>query len=704
MRALDTAPPPATVRAVSDTLHGITLEDPYRWMEEPDNAEFRGWLQACGAHTRSRLESIPHRDDLLRRLREVSLATHSVRSVTRAGSDLFFIRSDGGAPLPRLVVHPPDGVERVLLDPAAAHTGTGPRLSINNFMPSPDGRLVAVNLAGGGGEVTHVRVIETATGAMLPDVIQRIWGEFAVSWLPDASGFLYTQMAPEAPDDSAADPLMGMRVRIHRLGAAPDDDPLLLGPGASSHMPLDPRELPWVEIPRASSWMLAYASGARAEVRLCVAPVAELRGTDTPWRPVAEYDDLVELAAVHGDDLYLLSSKDAPNRRVLRVPLAEPALAGARVVVPEREERVLTSIAAARDALYLVEMDRGSDQISRMDYAGGALREVALPIAQRSASVIAGPDQEGVLVAVQGWTQPRTWYAFDPAGAALRDIGLGTRSSGDFSGITVESVDVESDDGARVPLTIMHSRGLPRDGSHPAILFAYGAYGVSMRPGFQPDLLPWLEHGGVYAVCHARGGGEKGRAWYLAGTGAQKHNGVRDFIACAEYLAAKGYTRPSRLAAWSSSLGGVLVGEAITGRPDAFAAAVVDGGIFNPVRFMEGVNGANQISELGDPATEEGYRALAAMDPYHHVRPGVPYPAVLLAMGLNDGRVSAWHSGKFVARVQAATSSGRPVLLRLDEEAGHAVTTLGDQRAQLLADDFAFLLWQLGHPEFQPPE
>lgn len=702
MRALDTAPPPATVRVVSDTLHGIALEDPYRWMEEPDSAEFRKWLRACGAHTRARLESIPHRDELLQRLHEVSLATHSVRNVTRAGSGLFFIRSDGGAPLPRLVVLSPDGVERELLDPAAAYAGA--RVTINNYMPSPDGRLVAVNLASGGGEVTHVRVIETATGAMLPDVIERIWGEFAVSWFPDASGFLYTQMAPEAPGDSPADPLVGMRVRVHRLGDAPDGDPLLLGPGATSRMPIDPREFPWVEIPRASGWMLAYATGARAEVRLFVAPFAELRGTDTPWRRVAEYDDLVELAAVHRDDLYLLSSMDAPNRRVLRVPLAEPALAAAQVVVPEREERVLTSIAAARDALYLMEMDRGSDRVSRMDYGGGAPREVALPIAQGSASLVAGADQEGVLVAVQGWTQPRTWYAIDRAGAPLRDIGLGTRSSADFSGITVESVDVESADGAKVPLTIMYSRALALDGSHPAILSTYGAYGISLRPGFQADLLPWMEKGGVYAVCHARGGGEKGRGWYLAGTGAQKPNGVADFVACAEYLAARGYTRPSCLAAWSSSLGAVLVGEAITGRPDAFAAAVVDGGIFNPVRFMHGVNGANQIAELGDPETEEGYRALAAVDPYHHVRPGVPYPAVLLAVGLNDGRVSAWHSGKFVARMQAATSSGRPVLLRVDEQAGHGVGAAGNQKANLLADDFAFLLWQLGHPEFQPGE
>jgi prolyl oligopeptidase len=659
-------------------------------------------MRAHGAYTRSRLEGIPRRDELLARMREVTLAASRVGNVTRAGTNLFFLRSDSGSPLPRLVVRAPDGGERVLLDPEVARGDAGPHLSIDNFMPSPDGRLVAVNLARGGGEVTRVQVIESATGAVRPDVVERIWGEFTVSWLPDASGFLYTQMAPETPGDPAADPLLGMRVRIHRLGTAPENDPLLLGPGAAAAMPIDPREFPWVEIPRASEWVLAYGVGARAEVRLCVARVAELRGTETPWRCVAEYDDQVELAAVRGDDLYLLSSRDAPNRRVLRIPLTEPSLAAAQVAVPEREERVLTTIAAARDALYLVEMERGSDHVLRLDYRGGAPREVALPIEQRSVVVVAAPDQDGVLLSVQGWTQPPAWYAFEPAGATLRDIGLGTRSPADLSSITVESVDVESADGVRVPLTILRSRDLALDGSHPVMLMGYGAYGYSLQPGFQADMLPWLERGGVYAVCHARGGGEKGRGWYLAGAGAQKGNGVRDLIACAEYLAANGYSHPSHMGAWSTSLGGVLVGGAITERPDVFAAVVVDAGIFNPVRVLEGVNGANQIPELGDPATEEGYRALAAMDPYHHVRPGVPYPAVLLPVGLNDGRVSAWHSAKFAARLRAATSSGRPVLIRIEEEAGHGVGTTREQRARLLADGFAFLFWQLGHPEFQP--
>ena len=697
------APSPAPVRMVRDTLHGIPLDDPYRWMEEPANAEFAGWMQEHGRYAQARFAAIPTRDGLVQRIRELTLSSSAVARVARAGDALFFFRSDSGAALPRLTTRAADGGERVLFDPSSAvRDNPGQHVSIENFMPSPDGGLVALNLAQGGGEISRVHVLETATGALRPDVIERIWGEFAVSWLPDGSGFFYTQMAPEGFADPTVDKMLGMRVRLHRLGTVAEDDPVVLGPGVNPAMPLEPDEFPWIEVPRGSEWMLAYAGGARAELRLCVAPVAGLRGAETPWRRVAEYDDLVEGAAMHGASLYLLSSKDAPNRRILRTPLAEPVLASAAIAVPEREDRVISEVVAARDAVYVREMVRGSDRVLRLADGDGAPREVPLPLPEPAVSLAASPDHDGILFSAQGWTQPNVWYAFDPAAGAVRELGLRSTSPADFSAVEVESVDVESFDGAQVPLTILRLRGAALDGSHPAVMMGYGAYGYSTQPNFNAARLAWLERGGVFAVCHARGGGEKGRAWYLGGQGANKGNGVRDFIACAEYLSAKGYTRPSRLGGLGGSMAGILVGRAITERPDAFGAAVIQAGQLNPVRFLEGANGANQMSELGDPATVEGYRALVAMDPYHHVRSGVSYPAVLLAVGLNDNRVSGWNSGKFAARLLAASADGNPVLIRIDDDAGHGVGSTRDQAAAQQADMFAFLFWRLGHPDFQP--
>lgn len=704
-------PPAAPVRPVVDTLHGITVEDPYRWMEEPQNAEFADWISAQGAFARAWLDVIPGRGDLLERVRELMGETAEVSRLKRAVGYLFYLRSDPGVPLPKLVVRGPDGAERVLVDPAAAAATDGEsHTSIDNFAPSPDGRLVAVSLARGGAEISRVHVVETASGAMRSDVIERIWGEFPVSWLPDGSGFFYTQMAPEGFEDPTVDRMLGMRARFHRLGTPPEDDPVLLGPGVSPSLPIDAQENPWIGVPEASDWVLAHVTSTREEMRLCVARLAELRGAETPWRCIAEYEDLIEHGwrferAVHGSDLFLLSSKEAPNRRVLRVRLDAPDLEASEVVVPEREEQVLTDLVAGRDALYVKTMDRGSDRIWRLPFDGGDLEEVPLPSSQQSVELVASPDQDDLVFSTESWTQPSAWFVFDPATGRSRDLGLRTGSPADFSGIVVESVDAESFDGALVPLTILRSKNLALDSSHLAHLYGYAGYGIPLRPEFRPSDLAWLERGGVVAICHARGGGERGRAWYLAGRGPNKQNGVRDYIACAEYLSAHGYTRPSGLGAWGASMGGVLVGGAITERPDAFGAAVIEAGVLNTARFLEGVGGPTQMAELGDPRTEEGYRSLLEMDPYHAVRDGARYPAVLLSVGLNDNRVSSWHSGKFAARLQAASGSEEPVLVRIEEDAGHgSIGSTREQAARKEADIFSFLLWQLGDLAFQPRE
>jgi prolyl oligopeptidase len=692
----------APVRVVTDTLFGVATADPYRWMEQPDNPEFVEWMSAQGRYTEAYLAAIPGRADLLRRIRELVLRTSTVTRVKRAGGSLFFLRADTGALMPKLFVRTTNGAERVLFDPAQSTDAQQRPKSVDNFTPSPNGRLIAFNVAEGGGEITRVHVLDVATGAARPDIIERIWGEFAVSWLPDGSGFFYTQMLEAGFKDPNVDRMLGMRARLHRLGTPPDQDPVILGPGVSNRMALDAREFPIVTVPEGSDWVVANAGGARAEYRLCVVRLTQLRDAQTPWNCVARYEDLVESDAVHGDHLYLLTSKDAPNRRIVRVPLTRPDLASAEVIVPDRQDLVLTGLRGARDALYVKEMVRGTDHVRRIPYGATSAEEVAVPLTEPSVELEATPNQDGIIVSAQTWTHPLTWYTFDPQARTVRDLELGSASPADFSRIVIESVDVKSFDGVKVPLTIVRRRDLRLNGNNPAILAGYGGYGFVIPHFFAPSLLPWLERGGIFAIAGVRGGGEKGRAWYLAGQGANKPNGIRDFIACAQYLSEKRYTAPSRLAAHGGSMGGVLVGGAITERPDAFGAAIIEVGILNTVRFLQGANGANQIAELGSPETEAGFRSLLAMDPYHRIKDGVRYPAVMLSVGLNDGRVSSWHSGKFAARLQAASSSDKPVLMRIEPEAGHGVGSTRDQEVALRADMSAFLLQQFGHREFQP--
>jgi prolyl oligopeptidase len=691
-------PPRARVETVVDRSFGTEAPDPYRWMEKAGGTEFLEWVGGQGRYARERLDAIPDRAAILTRIRELSLGTASTGAVYRAGPRLFLLRTDVGASLSKLIVRDAKGNERVLLDPAKGSAKGGGHLSIDNLAPSPDGARIACNLAEGGGEVTRVHVLDAATGKESAEVIDHIWGEFPVSWVRDGSGFFYTEMAPEAFSDPKADKLQNMRVRYHRMGTATASDPLLLGPGISGTLSFEPREFPSIWVPRGSDVALAYGSGARSEFRLFVARVADARRPGATWTHVADYDDLVENADVHGADLYLLTSKDAPNRRIVKVSAKEPDLAKAQVVVPESQDAVVTSLTAARDALYFRRMKNGIDTIWRLAYGASAPEEVALPYPGAAFELRAEGDRDGATFPLEGWVQPRAWFEYRPGEKKLRDLGLRSTSPADFSNIVVEAIEVPSSEGAMVPLTILHARDQRLDGSHPTLMTGYGGYGISQQPSFSPSRLAWLERGGNFAVAAVRGGGEKGRAWQLAGKSANKKNGIHDFIACGEALCARGYTSPARLACMGTSMGGVLAGGAVTERPDLFGAAVIRVGILNTVRILEGTNGANQVPELASPETAEGYKTLLAMDAYQRIRDGVAYPAMLLEVGLNDQRVSPWHSGKFGARLQAATTSGKPILLRSDSDTGHGIGSTRDQVAELNADIYAFLFSQLSGP------
>lgn len=694
------APPVARVEVVVDDYYGTKIADPYRWMEAPENPELEQWLLAQGAFAADHLAKIAGRAELLARIRELGFGIASVRRVQRAGDSTFYKKLEAGDVLAKLAVRLASGEERILVDPARIESSSGHHASVDNYAPSDDGRLVAYNLAEGGGEITAVHVIEAATGRELPDIVERIWGEFYVTWLPDGSGFFYTQLAPEGFSDPSVDKILNMQVYLHRLGTPANEDAHVFGRGVHANIPLDPEELPWIEPIRGSRWVMAVVGGARNESRIYVARLKDVLDGKPRWRKVSDYSDGVREAVIHGDEMFLLSLAGAPNYRVLRMPLSRPDLAKAKVAVPEDPEEVLMGIAAAQDALYVRTMRAGRARLLRLEYDAGEPVEIPLPAEGWIGSLDADPRRPGVTIELETWVTPAHFYTYDPEARRFIDTGLGVTSSADYRGIAVEEVEVTADDGTPIPLTILRPKDLVLDGSHPAILEGYGGYGSSWTPSFRPILLAWLERGGVYAIAHVRGGGEKGNDWHLAGKGPNKPTGIRDFIACAQHLVTAGYTRPARLAARGASMGGVLIGRAITERPDLFGAASIDVGIVNALRYLHGSNGANQKAELGTPDTEEGFRALLAMDVYHNVQDGVAYPAVIIPIGLNDARVSPWMSAKLAARLQVASTSGKPVLLRVEGDAGHGVGSSREQESALRADVWSFFLAQAGDPEF----
>jgi prolyl oligopeptidase len=382
--------------------------------------------------------------------------------------------------------------------------------------------------------------------------------------------------------------------------------------------------------------------------------------------------------------------------------LSNPNIAAAETAVPAGEA-VIRNIAAAGDALYVQELDGGIGKLIRLPYHDAAAAPVPLPFEGNVG--LAATDQRvaGTLLEMTSWTKASKIYAYDPAQKTVTDTKL--QPAGPFdepSGVESHEVKAQSYDGTLVPLSIVHKKGLKLDGSNPTLLLGYGSYGISEDPSFDPRKLAWLERGGVYAIAHVRGGGEYGEDWHLAGKQLTKQNTWKDFIACAEYLIQHKYTSTSRLAIEGGSAGGITIGRSITERPDLFAVAIDAVPMSDVVRSEFTPNGPPNIPEFGTVKEPDGFKALYAMSAYHHIQDGTPYPAVMVTTGFNDPRVISWEPGKMAARLQAATSSGKPVLLRVDYDAGHGIGSTKSQREKEMADELSFALWQFGVPAFQP--
>jgi prolyl oligopeptidase len=698
--AASAAPSPephaAAAREVRDTYFGTTVVDPYRWMEAPGSRELAAWLASSDAQARRALEALPGRAALLTRIQELDHAGSRVWDAEAWGGKIFYLVAEPGKEARCLYVR--DGLggpERLLVDPEH-----GAEAAIEAFTPSIDGRLVAyVSMAG------VLRVVETGTGRALGDTLDRVQPG-GVSWLPDGRSFFYTRL-PKSLAPGRPRPLGG-RVQVHRLGVSPERDAAVFGAGVTPDIPLGEDQVSFGVAPPGSRYVFAAAHrGVAAELTLYAAPRSALAGKDTPWRKLTAADDAVVAFDVHGDDLFLLSRRGAPRGKVLRTSLTYPNLARASTMIAEGE-RVLATIGAARDGLYARAVEDGASRLLRVAWkkgkGKGPLETVALPAEGTISMLYTQPLADGALFQLDGWTTSPRWYTWDPHAEQTRDTGIVPPSLADFTSIAAVRAAATSADGTLVPLSILHRKDLARDGAHPAWLSVYAAFGTSIEAGFSPERLAWLERGGVYAVCHARGGGEGGAAWHEAATQQQKSRSADDLLACADYLVRERFTRAARLGVEAWGAGAIPLSAALTRRPELFGAALILGGITNPLRLDAADSTALAAPEFGSLATEAGFRALLAIDATQHVPPTTRYPAVLLTTGLADPRsdlapgglttlppVEPWQPAKLTARLRAATTSPRPILLRVTEASG-------PQRAQReaeLADLMAFLLAEL---------
>ncbi len=699
-----TKPPAPPVRNVTDTHFGTAVPDPYRYFEDLKNPDVAGWMKAEADYTKAVLRKIPGRDVLLKEVTtRGDAASARVTSVQVVGSKVYYQKRRATDNLFKLYVRDGfRGSERLLVDPETIKAKADEHYALDYYAPSPDNRYLAYGISPAGSEESVLHVLDLATGKETGDVIDR--ANFASpSWLPDGR-LVYTRLPKLPADAPVAAKYQNQQVFIHKLGANPDADTPLFGAGLSPLAAIDPVEFLAVFNPVGSSYVLALAAnGVQREFKLWTAPLTALDGARTPWVKVVDNADEVTDVAVHEDTLYLMSHKGASRYKVLRTSLAKPDFAGADVVVAPGES-VVNSIATAKDGLYIRKMNAGNSELFRLDYGKAAQpKAIALPFVGDIQTLAVDPRMPGVVFDLGGWTRFGSYYAYNPASASITDTGLQPQGKYDNPGTLVATeVKAKAADGTLIPLSIVHRKGLRLDGSNPTIVFGYGAYGIPEKPFFRPTWLPWFDRGGVLAVAHVRGGGEYGDDWHKAGYKATKFNTWGDAIACAEWLVNNKYTSSSRMSIMSGSAGGILVGRAITDRPELFGAAVDQVPFSDAIRSEVAASGPSNAPEFGTIKTEDGFRALLAMSPYVAVKDGVKYPAVLLTTGVNDPRVDAWDVAKMAARLMAASASGKPILLRVEYDEGHGVGSTKKAQYEERADIFAFLLWQAGAKDFQP--
>ena len=699
------SPPMAPVRPVTDDYFGTKVVDPYRYMENLNDPEVIEWFKGQDAYTRLVLSQIPGRAALLARIKQLDQSGPSrVFDVQRYQNEQYFYQKrfpdENVAKLYERTGL--QGPEALLLDPDKYVTKPGEHYTLNYYVPSLNGRFMAYGVSPSGSEDAVIHVLDLTTGQETGELIDRSWYG-GISWLPDEQSFFYVRFQKLSQGADPAARRLKSRTYLHRVGTDPESDLPIFGYGVNSGIDLDPADSCSVLSDPRTPYALAFVThGFSNDLTVYSAPLESIGKARVKWQKIIDVDDAVVNLDVRRDDLYLITHKNAPRFKVIRVSLSHIDLAKAQVVIPSGEA-VITNISAMADALYIQELDGSIGRLLRLPYSQDAAQRISLPFDGSIGLNGGDPRLDGIVFDMSSWTKAPKVFEYLSKNNRVVDTKLQPLGAFDEpADIESSETKVPSHDGTMIPLSLVFKRGIKLDGSHPTLLSGYGAYSITIDPSFSPRSLAWIEQGGIVAHAHVRGGGEYGEEWHQGGMKQNKPNTWLDFIACAEYLIKAGYTSSAKLAGQGGSAGGILIGRAFTERPELFAAALDDVGLSDMIRDMFSPDGPLNVPEYGDLKTEQGFRNLSEISAYYHVKDGVHYPAVMITTGMNDPRVVPWEPGKMAARLQAATTSGKPILLRVNYQGGHG--TIGGTKGQveeLLADQWSFLLWQFGVPGYQ---
>lgn len=680
-------PPQARIAPVVDRYWGVDVTDPYRWMEaQPKTVEWETWLRQQGDYARSTLDGLPKRDALLKRLEFYSAETDSLQYVASVGGRLFVYKRLGGEQGFKVFVRDKvDAPERVLIDPLAERKADEPPATLDYVLPSPSGNHVAYGVSVGGSEVTtsYIKNIVTNEVVEITRILSRGSG-----WSSNGMHFFYYRVRADAVLGSP-DFGRGASCWMHRLGTSPTTDIEVFRTGEGPDYEAMEDDTPQVKGAPNSNWVLGlHLLNGNDIAQLYVSKAQDLFEGTPHWRKIAGRAANIKSAKVVGDFIYVLAKGRQSTGELVKIDASKEDFLSGTVVLASGDS-VINTIDVARDGIYVDDLSKGVGGLRRVSF-DGKVERVQLQKSGAVWSMFASPDEDGLWFQMDGLTWPGTTYKVNAGNLTTKQFVFAKPPSFDVSAFKTTRLYAPTRDHLKVPLEILHRHDVKLNRRNPLLIIAYGSYGSILDPGFNTSNLAFLEAGGVIVYAHVRGGGELGESWHEAGKKSTKPNTWRDAIDSAEYLIKLGWTDKKHLALWGTSAGGIMVGRAITERPDLFAAAIGEVGLFNTLRFELTSNGPGNDAEFGTVKKEDEFHALRAMDSFHAVKNGIRYPATLLITGANDLRVEPWQIGKFAARLQVASSNTPGALLRVDYETGHFATSRKNGMAKM-ADIFSFI-------------
>jgi prolyl oligopeptidase len=678
-------PPKAKVAPVEDTVQGHKIVDPYRYLENSSDPDTQQYVEQELAYTRRLLDPLPGRDKINARLSQL-LPIGTVGVPQMGGKYYFYTRREGNQNQPVLYVRESlNGADRVLVD--VNKMSTDGTVALDWWFASDDGKYVAYGTSASGSEESTLHLVESATGNVLPESIERT--RFAsVAWKKDSSGFYYTRH-PKKGDVPAGEEVYHVKVFYHSIGSDPAKDPLIFGEGRK------PQDIPTVHLSEDDRWLLitVFEGWTKAEMYL-----QDLASKNPPLEITAGKNFLYGADFFRGK-LYITSNEDAPRYRVFVTEAANAKRENWKELIPQAEA-VLQGVSVTGGKLFAQYEHNATSELKLFALDGKKLDDIQMPAIGDVPTIGGRWDRDEVFFGFQSFTVPPSVYRYDLGSRKTAPWAKVDAPSIDPSAYDVEQVWYTSKDGTKVPMFIVSKKGIEKNGKNPTLLTGYGGFNVSLKPTFNRSMYLWMEHGGIYAVANLRGGSEFGEDWHRAGMLEKKQNVFDDFIAAGEYLIAQKYTDRDHLAIFGGSNGGLLMGAMITQRPDLFRAVICAVPLLDMLRYQNFQIAKLWIPEYGSADDPKQFEWLYAYSPYHHVKSGEEYPAILFMTGDTDTRVDPMHAKKMAALMQAEAKNGaskeRPILLRIETKAGHGQGKPVTKQIEESTDMYSFLFWQLG--------